>query len=62
MTEKHELQEFRRIAAFLYRRHKQYEFSIRLSKLDFEYRDCVETAQESRQPDLVEDLMRFFVQ
>lgn len=62
MTENHDLQEFRRIAAYLYRRHKQYEFSIKLSKQDLEYRDCVETAQESRQPELVEELMRFFVQ
>lgn len=39
--------EFRRIAAFLYRRIQKYDLSINLSKLDEVYRDAVETAQES---------------
>lgn len=34
----------RRIGAFLYRRAKQYEFSIDLSKKDGEFRDAIETA------------------
>ena len=43
-TEKHELMEFRRIAAYLYRKTQKYEFSIEISKKDEQYRDCIETA------------------
>jgi clathrin heavy chain len=39
--------EFRRIAAYLYRRNQKYELSINLSKQDHVYRDAIETAQES---------------
>lgn len=62
LTEKHELLEFRRIASYLYRRQGKYEFSIALSKQDEQYRDAVETAQESQKAALVEDLLKFFVQ
>ena len=36
--ENHELAQFRRIAAFLYRRAKQYEISMKISMKDQEYR------------------------
>jgi len=46
-TETHELIEGRRIAAYLYRKGGKYDLSIKLSKNDEMYRDCVETACES---------------
>lgn len=46
-TECHDLLEFRRIAAFLYRKNGKYEQSINLSKKDEMYRDAIETAQEA---------------
>lgn len=60
--ERHTLLEFRRISAYLYRRIQKYEFSIALSKQDIIYRDAIETAQESGKTELVEDLLKFFVQ
>jgi clathrin heavy chain len=60
-TENHELLEFRRIAAFLYRKNGKYEQSINLSKKDEMYRDAIETAQEADNSKIVEELLRFFV-
>jgi clathrin heavy chain len=40
----HELLEFRRIAAFLYRRNKKYQAALNLSMEDKMYRDCIDTA------------------
>ncbi len=60
-TENHDFVEFRRIAAYLYRKIGKYDKSINLSKQDKVYRDCIETAKESGKADLVEDLLRFFV-
>ena len=37
-TEKHELLEFRRISAYLYRKNQKYEQSINLSKQDEQFR------------------------
>eukprot|EP00742_Colponemidia_sp_Colp-10_P000714 GILJ01000776.1.p1 GENE.GILJ01000776.1~~GILJ01000776.1.p1 ORF type:complete len:1719 (+),score=373.80 GILJ01000776.1:96-5252(+) len=59
--EKHELLEFRRIAALLYKGNKRFEQSIELSKKDKLYKDAMETAQESLSQELAEDLIRFFV-
>jgi len=61
-TENHEFLEFRRIAAFLYRRSGRYEQSINLSKNDEMYRDAIETAQESGKPEFIEELLKYFVQ
>ena len=60
--EKHELLEFRRIAALVYKHNKRYETSIDLSKSDNMFQDAVETAATSESMDLVEDLMRFFIE
>merc|ERR1712228_1139095 len=57
----HELVEFRRIAAFLYRRNKRYQESLNLSMKDKMYRDCIDTALEGKDAKLVESLLRFFV-
>lgn len=59
--EKHELVEMRRIASLVYTKNKRYKQSIELSKVDKMYKDAMETARESGNPELVEQLLRFFV-
>jgi clathrin heavy chain len=59
--EKHELVEMRRIAALVYTKNKRYKQSIELSKVDKMYKDCMDTARDSGNPELVESLLRFFV-
>ncbi|KAL4108292.1 hypothetical protein PRIC1_000010 [Phytophthora ramorum] len=59
--EKHELLEFRRIAAYLYRKNKRYPQSVKLSKADKMYKDCIDCASDSEDPELAEDILRFFV-
>ncbi len=54
--------EFRRISAFLFRKNGKYEQSIALSKKDEMYRDAIDTARESDNTKVVEDLLRFFVE
>ena len=60
-VEKHELLEFRRIAATIYKKHKRWEKSIQLSKADKMYKDAIDTCSASGDPALAEDLLRFFV-
>lgn len=59
--EKHELIFFRQIAAQIYRKNKRWEKSIALSKQDKLYRDAIETSAISRKREVVEDLLRYFV-
>mmetsp|Transcript_20888 Transcript_20888/g.27094 ORF Transcript_20888/g.27094 Transcript_20888/m.27094 type:complete len:1733 (+) Transcript_20888:121-5319(+) len=59
-VEKHELLEFRRIATYLYKKNKRYQKSIALSKADKSYKDAIETAAESGDPALAEEMLRFF--
>lgn len=58
--QEHDSEDFRRISALIYRRNKKYEKSINISKGDKCYRDAIETAQESKNGKLVEDLLIFF--
>jgi len=60
--QKHELLEFRRIAAHLYRTNKRYTTSITLSKQDGLWQDAMETAALSQEKPLAEELLRFFVE
>ncbi|RYG66447.1 hypothetical protein EON64_09740 [archaeon] len=60
-VEKHELLEFRRIAAYLYKRNKRWQQSVQLSKDDHMYKDAIDTAAESGDADIAEDLLRYFV-
>jgi clathrin heavy chain len=60
-VEKHELLEFRRIASYLYKRNKRWNQSVQLSKEDRMYKDAIDTAAESNDIDIAEDLLRFFV-
>jgi len=56
----HELLEFRRVAAFVFRGNKKWNQSIELSKADRMYKDCIDTANESCDPEIIEKLLRFF--
>merc|ERR1719385_299326 len=60
--QKHELLEFRRIAAHLYRTNKRWTTSITLSKQDGLWQDAMETAALSADKTLAEELLRFFVE
>jgi clathrin heavy chain len=59
--EKHELLEFRRIAAYLYKKNNRWGQSVELSKKDSLYKDALETAAESREQAIAENLLKFFV-
>jgi clathrin heavy chain len=56
----HELLEFRRISAYVYRRNKKWTQSIELSKSDRMWKDCIDTANESADTEIIESLLRFF--
>lgn len=56
----HELLEFRRISAYVYRCNKKYSQSIELSKNDRMWKDCIDTANESADAEIIEALLRFF--
>ncbi|UYV68263.1 CLTC [Cordylochernes scorpioides] len=60
--EKHELVEFRRIAAYLYRGNNRWSQSVELCKRDALYRDAMEYAAESKQQDLAESLVQWFLE
>ncbi|KAJ1927952.1 Clathrin heavy chain [Tieghemiomyces parasiticus] len=59
--EKHELLEFRRIAAHLYQRNRRWKQSLALSKQDELYKDAMATARASQSTEIAEDLLRYFV-
>ncbi|KAF2757197.1 clathrin heavy chain [Pseudovirgaria hyperparasitica] len=59
--EKHELVFFRQIAANIYRKNKRWDKSIALSKQDKLFKDAIETAAISGKGEVVEDLLRYFV-
>lgn len=56
----HELLEFRRISAYVYRCNKKWSKSIELSKNDRMYKDAIDTANESGDAEIIENLLRFF--
>jgi len=59
--ESHPLIEFRRIAAYLYKRHNRWKQSIDLSTKDNFWKDAIQTSADSKNVTVVEDLLRFFV-
>ncbi|CAN0452977.1 unnamed protein product, partial [Hapterophycus canaliculatus] len=59
--EKHELLEFRRISAYVYKKNRRFQQSVGLSKGDKMYKDAIDTAAESGDTSLAEDLLSFFV-
>lgn len=60
--EGHDSADFRRISALIYRKNKKFAESINASKHDKQYRDAIETAQESGNPKIAEELLRFFAE
>jgi clathrin heavy chain len=58
----HELIEFRRLASYLYKRNARWRASVELSKADCCYKDAMETAAQSGDRDLAEELLAFFVE
>merc|ERR1719197_1960007 len=61
LCEKHGLLQFRRIGAMLYKRSKKWAQSIALSKQDKVWDEAIDTAAESSDPALAEELLAFFV-
>lgn len=60
--EKHELIEFRRIAAYLYKGNNRWKQSVELCKKDGLYKDAMEYAAESKTPELAEELLLWFLE
>ncbi|KAG0165695.1 hypothetical protein DFQ28_008457 [Apophysomyces sp. BC1034] len=60
--EKHELLEFRRIAAHLYKKNRRWRQSIVLSKQDRLFKDAMETAAESKDREVAEELLQYFIE
>jgi clathrin heavy chain len=60
--EKHELLEFRRIAAYLYRKNEEWAKSIQLSKTDKMDEDAIKTAAASKDVTVAEELLTYFAQ
>jgi len=60
--QKHELLEMRRVAGTLYNKNKRYAQALELAKTDKLYKDAMATAATSQDPELVEQLLRFFVE
>jgi len=59
--ERHELLEFRRLAAHLYKKNSRWEESISLSKQDKLYKDAMITAAVSASTEVAEELLSYFV-
>ncbi|CAB3402575.1 unnamed protein product [Caenorhabditis bovis] len=60
--EKHPLVEFRRISAYLFKGNNRWKQSIELCKKDKLYKDAMEYAAESRNGELAEELLSFFLE
>uniref|UniRef100_A0A8C7YVI8 Clathrin, heavy chain-like 1 n=1 Tax=Oryzias sinensis TaxID=183150 RepID=A0A8C7YVI8_9TELE len=60
--EKHELIEFRRIAAYLYKGNNRWRQSVELCKKDKLYKDAMLYAAESKEAELAETLLQWFLE
>ncbi|KAL4388443.1 hypothetical protein GQ457_09G030600 [Hibiscus cannabinus] len=60
--EKHELLEMRRVAAYIYKKAGRWKQSISLSKKDNHYKDAMETASQSGDRELAEELLVYFIE
>eukprot|EP00960_Hanusia_phi_P031210 749147-Hanusia_phi.AAC.5 len=60
--QKHPLLEMRRVAGTLYTKNKRYGQALDLAKKDKLYKDAMHVAATSQDPELVEQLLRFFVE
>ncbi|CAG9465968.1 unnamed protein product [Pedinophyceae sp. YPF-701] len=59
--ERHALLEFRKIAAQIYRKVQKWRAAIELLKKDQMWRDAMEYASESQDKEIVEEMLRFFI-
>lgn len=59
--EYHDLLEFRRIAAYVYKKNLKWRKAVALAKQDKLYKDAMETVAQSNEPELAEELLRYFV-
>uniref|UniRef100_W5K8H2 Clathrin heavy chain n=1 Tax=Astyanax mexicanus TaxID=7994 RepID=W5K8H2_ASTMX len=59
--EKHELIEFRRIAAYLFKGNNRWKQSVELCKKDKLYKDAMQYASESKETELAEELLQWFL-
>jgi clathrin heavy chain len=59
--ENHECLEFRRISSYIFRKNSRWTESIELSKKDKFYQDAIETASQSKNTEVVEELLHFFL-
>ena len=55
-----ELFRFRRITIFIVRSNKKLTQYIELSKVNRMYKDCIDTAYDSCDPEIIEKIYRFF--
>mmetsp|Transcript_48718 Transcript_48718/g.128779 ORF Transcript_48718/g.128779 Transcript_48718/m.128779 type:complete len:294 (+) Transcript_48718:1-882(+) len=60
--EKHELLEMRRIATVVYKKNKRFKQSMELSRVDGQFRDAMETARDSGNPDLAEAMLKNYAE
>lgn len=60
--EKHELLEFRRLASLLYKKNRKWKASIALSKKDKLYKDAMQTVFDSKDAEMAEELLTFFIE
>nr|CAG4635909.1 EOG090X0064 [Eubosmina coregoni] len=60
--EKHELIEFRRIAAYLYKGNNRWKQSVELCKKDKLFKDAMEYAAESKNAEIAEELLAWFLE
>ncbi|CAG7723760.1 unnamed protein product [Allacma fusca] len=60
--ERHELIEFRRIAAYLYKGNNRWKQSVELCKKDRLYKDAMEYAAESKNAEIAEELLSWFLE
>ncbi|KAG8915959.1 hypothetical protein FRC02_004302, partial [Tulasnella sp. 418] len=61
LLERHELLEFRRLAAHLYKKNAKWDESLSLSKQDKLFKDAIVTASVSASTEVAEDLLSYFV-
>eukprot|EP00027_Filamoeba_sp_ATCC50430_P011479 CAMPEP_0168551566 /NCGR_PEP_ID=MMETSP0413-20121227/6241_1 /TAXON_ID=136452 /ORGANISM="Filamoeba nolandi, Strain NC-AS-23-1" /LENGTH=1709 /DNA_ID=CAMNT_0008582101 /DNA_START=58 /DNA_END=5187 /DNA_ORIENTATION=- len=59
--ENHDLLEFRRVAAYIYKVSQRWAQSVELSKKDKIYKDAIQTAADSKKQEIAEGLLEFFV-
>ncbi|GAX80055.1 hypothetical protein CEUSTIGMA_g7494.t1 [Chlamydomonas eustigma] len=59
--EQHELLEFRRTAALLYKKNLRWHKAVELAKVDKLYKDAMETTAQSGEAELAEELLRYFI-